>query len=211
MIIGVADYSTSEFNSLLDFSDVLPIFDDLDGNRLANGAIKDLFRRHNVQGTIGLALLHKHFDVCDGERITDVRGTSNPVTFELGEASTWRFSPERRQLVPLEYSVTQSKIDWETPSMQALLAEFSEMLLSKKADGILGLCSYPGDGYPGRVEFTVGRSNVNLTPQEANYLPSAGTREAAWFYTDDFIKRGCRCNCFKTEKHTYSHGYTVSS
>ncbi|KAK4132536.1 hypothetical protein BT67DRAFT_457301 [Trichocladium antarcticum] len=182
MAIAVADYSTANFNLLLDYSDVLPIFDSLDGDHLANGAIKDLFRRHNVQGTIGLALLHKHFDLCDGERITDVRGTSNP-----------------------------SKIDWQTSSMQAFLAEFSEMMVSMKANGILGLCSYPGDGYPGRVEFTVGRSNVNLTPQEASLLPSAGTREAAWFYTNDFIKRGCRCNCFKTKKHAHSHGYTVSS
>ena len=106
MAIAVADYSTANFNSLLDYSDVLPIFDSLDGDHLVNGAWKDVFRRHNVQGTVGLALLHKHFDLCDGERVTDIRGTSNPVTFELGEASTWRFSPERRQLVPLEYSIT---------------------------------------------------------------------------------------------------------
>ncbi len=46
---------------------------------------------------------------------------------------------------------------------------------------------------------------------KASLLPPAGTREAAWFYTDDFIKRGCKCNCFKTQKHTHSHGYTVSS
>ncbi|KAK4243569.1 hypothetical protein C7999DRAFT_18093 [Corynascus novoguineensis] len=211
MAFTVAEYSSAEFNSLLDFSDVLSAFDRLDGDKLVNGPIKDLFRRHNVQGTIGLALLHKHFNIYDGERVTDVRGTSNPVTFELGEASTWGLSPERRQLVPVEYSITQSKIDWQTLTMQAFLTEFSEMMVSIVADGILGLCAYPGDGYPGRVEFTVGRSNVNLTPQEANLLPSVGTREAAWFYSDDFIRRGCRCNCFKTQKHTHSHGYTVSS
>ncbi|KAK4150404.1 hypothetical protein C8A00DRAFT_46198 [Chaetomidium leptoderma] len=184
MAISVADYSTSDFNSLLDYADALPVFDGLDGDRLANGAMKDLFRRHNVQGTIGLALLHKHFNLCDGERVTDLRGTSNPVTFELGEASTWMFSPE---------------------------PEFSKLLVSMKADGIRGLCSYSGDGYPGRVEFTVGRSNVNLTPEEANLLPPAGTREAAWFYTDDFMDRGCKCNCFKNEKDAHSHGYTASS
>ena len=163
-------------NSLPDFSDALPIFDSLDGDHLANGAMKDLFRRHNVQGIIGLALTHKHFDLCEGERVTDIRGTSNPLTFELGEASTWRFSPERRQLVPLEFSTTQSKIDWQTPSMQAFLDEFSEIVVSEKADGILGLCSYPGDGYPGRVEVTVGRSNVNLTPEEVSYRTSPPVR-----------------------------------
>jgi hypothetical protein len=106
----------------------------------------------------------------DGERLTDVRGTSNPITFELGQPSVWRFSPERRQLVPLEYSVTQNHIDWQMSFMQGFLAEFSEILATLQADKILGLCSYPGDGYPGRVEFTVDRSNVNLTPEEVGYF-----------------------------------------
>jgi hypothetical protein len=42
---------------------------------------------------------------------------------------------------------------------------------------------------------------------QAGHLPSSTTTEAAWFYTDDFIKRGCKCNCFNTSGHTHSHGY----
>jgi len=35
--------------------------------------------------------------------------------------------------------------------------------------GIYGLGRYPGDGFPGRVEMTVGRSNVNLTPNQVSW------------------------------------------
>lgn len=115
-----------------------------------------------------------------------------------------------RELVPLEFSIAQRDIDWQMPSVQQFLTEFSKLLVTHNAENILGLCTYQGDGYPGRVEFTVGRSNINLTPDEvrlpsssditksvsdanhvyqAERLPSTSTREAAWFYTDDFIRR----------------------
>lgn len=172
MAIEVADYSAANFNRLLDYGDVLPKFDSLGGNDLAYGVMKDLFRRHKVEGVIGLALLHKHLILEDGERLTDVRGTSNPLTFELGRQSVWKVGSDGRKLVPLEFSIAQRDIDWQMPSMQEFLTEFSELLGTHNAENILGLCSYPGDGYPGRVEFTVGRSNINLTPDEVR-LPSS--------------------------------------
>jgi hypothetical protein len=49
----------------------------------------------------------------------------------------------------------------------------------------------------------------NANPLQAKLMPPSGTREAAWFYTDDFIERGCRCNCFTNQGHTHSHGYTT--
>jgi hypothetical protein len=87
MAINVADYSTVNFNRLLDYGDVLPKFDSLGGDDLAYGVMKDLFRRHKVENTIGLSLLHKHQTLENGERLTDVRGTSNPLTVELGRPS----------------------------------------------------------------------------------------------------------------------------
>jgi hypothetical protein len=212
MAIAVADYSVHEFNHLHDFGDALPKFDKLDGNDIATGTMKELFRRHKVDHIFGLTLLHKHSILHDGERLTDVRGTSNPLTFPVGNASIWKYNPGSRQLVPVEFSIDHDEVHWQDPGIQAFLTEFSEVVTKLEASQLLGLCRYPGDGYPGRVEFTTGRSNVNLTPEEAeDFLPSGGTREAAWFYTDDFTKRGCRCNCFTTPNHNHSHGYTVGN
>ena len=134
--------------------------------------MKDLFRLHNVENDLGLVLLHKHSMLHDGERLTDVRGTSNPLTFKIGQPSIWKISPDLKQLIPVEFSMENGDIDWQKPSMQRFLAAFACLLAEYDAEYIFGLCRYPGDGYPGRTEFTVGRSNVNLTPKEVSYYIS---------------------------------------
>ena len=46
------------------------------------------------------------------------------------------------------------------------------MLLAEGACDILGLSLYPGDGHPGRLDFRVGRSNVDLMPEEVSaFIP----------------------------------------
>ncbi|KAG6040800.1 hypothetical protein E4U41_007017 [Claviceps citrina] len=194
MAITMAPYAVNKFNNLFDFSDALPKFDKLDGQRIANEDMQELFRRHKVENILGLALLHRHSLLDEEERLTDVRGTSNPLTFAAGQPSVWKFDSDGQKLAPLEFSIEQREVNWQDPNMQAFLAEFFDLVKKMDAIDVLGLCGYPGDGYPGRVEFTTGRSNVNLTPDEAHeYLSGlvGGTREAAWFYTDDFQKRGC--------------------
>src|SRR6187551_2902191 len=92
-------------NRLLDYGGVLPKLDSLGGNDLTYGVMKDLFRRYKAEGVIGLVLLHKHLILEDGERLRDVKGTSSPLTFELGQPSVW--SVDSRKLVPLEFSIAQ--------------------------------------------------------------------------------------------------------
>ena len=48
-----------------------------------------LFRQHEVEDILGLALLHKHSKLEDNERLTDIRGTSKPLTFIMGIPSIW--------------------------------------------------------------------------------------------------------------------------
>ncbi|RMD42646.1 hypothetical protein DV735_g2517, partial [Chaetothyriales sp. CBS 134920] len=190
MSIAIVDYSVHEFNCLDDFVDALPKFDKIGGNGIATDTMMELFRRHKVDHIFGLTLLHKHSILHDGERLTDIRGTSNPLTFPLGTPSIWKYNPDTHQLIPVEFSIDHDEVNWQDPGIQAFLADFAQVITTLEASQLLGLRRYPGDGYPGCIEFTTGRSNVNLTPEEAkDYLPSGGTREAAWFYTDDFMKR----------------------
>jgi len=169
MAIGIAEYSPDNFNRLQDFRDALSGFDKLKGEVLASTTMKDLFRHHGVEGILGLQLLHKHDKLNDGERLTDVRGTSNPLTFDIGAIpSIWGFDSGIQQLVPLEYSLGAENIEWDAPNMQKFLVAFRETIMEKGVADIFGLSLYPGDGYPGRVEFSVGRGNVNLTPEEVS-------------------------------------------
>ncbi|CAG9939674.1 unnamed protein product, partial [Clonostachys rosea f. rosea IK726] len=127
--------------------------------------MKELLRRHKVDHVFGLTLLHKRSILHDGRWLTDDRGTSSPPMFPVGNASIWKYNPGSRQLVPFEFSIDYDEIHWQDPGLQAFLTEFSEVVTTLEASQLLGLCRYPGDGYPGRVEFTTGRRSVNLTPE----------------------------------------------
>lgn len=167
MAVDIAQYSVDKFNRQQDFRDALSAFDQRGGDSLANTTMRQLFRRHGVENILGLQLLHKHNKLDAGEVMTDVRGTSNPVTFDLGATpSIWGFDPAIKQLVPLEYSLGAGNVTWDAPNMQQFLRAFHDIIIKEGVDDIFGLSLYPGDGYPGRVEFSVGRSNVNLTPDE---------------------------------------------
>jgi len=50
------------------------------------------------------------------------------------------------------------------------------MIVSIEANRILSLYTYPGDRYLGQVEFTISRSNVNLTLYKVSYRPSPPIR-----------------------------------
>lgn len=169
MAITVAPYSFEVFNRIPIFGDALPKFDRLNGHEIAKNQMRELFRRYKVEHVLGLALVHKHSFLDQGERLTDVRGTSNPLTFAAGRPSVLKFSDDGQQLAPLEFSLDQQEINWQDPNMQEFLAEFFRIVKQMDAVNLFGLCGYPGDGYPGRVEFSSGRSNVNLTPDEVSF------------------------------------------
>jgi hypothetical protein len=165
--VDVAQYSVDHINRQQDFPGALLAFDQRGGDTLANTTMRELFRRHGVENILGLQPLHKHNKLDAGEVMNDVCGTSNPVTFDLGATpSIWGFDPAVQQLVPLEYSLGAASVAWNAPNMQGFLKAFYEVIVREGVDDIFGLSLYPGDGYPGRVEFSVGRSNVNLTPDE---------------------------------------------
>lgn len=102
--------------------------------------------------------------------------------------------------------------DWESAHIQNFLTELAEMILKSGADGVYGLARYPGDGFPGRTEITVGRANVNLTPkQAAKYDWSGGQSEAAWYYEGGFYKRSCGCACLSHHTSESHHQHYVPS
>ncbi|KAI0190541.1 hypothetical protein F4808DRAFT_453854 [Astrocystis sublimbata] len=81
-----------------------------------------------------------------------------------------------------------------------------------KINGVYCLVVYPGDDFPGRVEMTVGRANVNLTPAQAARHDPAQQSEAAWYFSEALTKRGCACNCFhhRTPQTSHTHVQTIT-
>ncbi|KAJ4318010.1 hypothetical protein N0V84_007064 [Fusarium piperis] len=111
------------------------------GNDWVNETFGPLFRKHGVDNLLGLALLHHHFTLEEGELLTDVREFSMD-----GDESTVNHP------------------NWA--ELRQFLEELSTVFVDRGVGKTYGLVRYPGDDFPGRVEMTVGRANVNLTPKQ---------------------------------------------
>ena len=76
MAVVLASYQHDSFNSLPPFEVAGPTFDKADGHDIVTKIMTPLFRKHNVETTIGLQLLHNHFELQSEERLVDLNGTS---------------------------------------------------------------------------------------------------------------------------------------
>jgi hypothetical protein len=51
-------------------------------------------------------------------------------------------------------------------SNQSFFLEYATTVNKYGFEGLFGFTRYPGDGFPGRVEVSAGRTNINLTPAQ---------------------------------------------
>ncbi len=61
-----------------------------------------------------------------------------------------------------------TELDLANTDQRAFFDAFKELLRKYNAEGLWGLCRYPGDDFPGRVEVTEGRANINLRPEDVS-------------------------------------------
>lgn len=54
--------------------------------------------------------------------------------------------------------------------MQKFLIELSDLILDFRVNSTYKLVCYSKDDFPGRVEMTVNRANVNLTPTQVREI-----------------------------------------
>ncbi|OAA76549.1 hypothetical protein LEL_06233 [Akanthomyces lecanii RCEF 1005] len=188
------------YNTLPDVSSAFAAYDKCSGDALAKHLMRDLFRTHNVQGTFGLVLLHRHCLLSTGERMTAMRGAKSPAPSQLGDPAVWRVNMADGRMIPVEFALEAGEVDWRDLRLQVFVKEFLALLIEHHAHKHFGLCLYPGDGYPGHIEVTDGRSTVGLSPDEAHTLPPGDLREAAWFYSNDHLERGYKNYCFNSRQ-----------
>jgi hypothetical protein len=170
MKIGVKDYDISFFNATPDLPRALAKHAQVGGDDEI-GKFGPVFAKHSVEKLIGMTLIHHHFDLEPGEYLTEVAGTSTAWKSRTGTIPhVWALDSAEKVLVPLEFVMMDNPapINWDDPVMQAFLEDFIETSKATKSAGVYGLTTYPGDDFPGRVEMTVGRANVNLTPTQVS-------------------------------------------
>jgi hypothetical protein len=174
-------YNPEAFNKLPSISDAVAKFDALDGDTLVSTSFRELFLRHNMDRTFGLILLHRHFELDLNERLVSYGDTSVP--WQLSKISkhimpsNWLLSGDGA-IRPYEFCYAPAVDEATGPNLansdqRAFFGALLELLYEHKAEDLWGLCRYPGDDFPGRVEVTEGRANINLRPEDvSNYLSS---------------------------------------
>lgn len=173
--LGIESYDPLAFDNLPLISGAVAKFDAINGETLVSTVFRELFLRYQMDRTFGLTLLHRHFDLDKTERLVDYGGTSVP--WRLGkisgsiQASSWLLSDNG--LRPYEFYYTSVRDEATEPDVananqRAFFHDFKGLLSKYKAYGVFGLCRYPGDDFPGRVEVTKGRANINLKPDDVS-------------------------------------------
>lgn len=170
----VEPYSVAAFNSTPALDVALQKHENVGGNDWVHTVLGPIFQKHRLEKILGINLLHHHFRLENGEYLTEVSGTSTPWKSQTGaQASLWAFDADSLHLQPLEFSMDNddSRVpypEWLSDKMASFLKDLSDALTLYNVNGIYGLTRYPGDDFKGRVEMTVGRANVNLTPAQAS-------------------------------------------
>ncbi|KAH8198649.1 hypothetical protein TruAng_007190 [Truncatella angustata] len=172
--MALAAYSPATYNDL----PYLPVagesFDKKNGYELV-ATFRELFLDHKVDRVFGLSLLHRHFDLDERERLVEYNGTAVPWNQDIKkfvQPNNWVF--EGHIFRPFEFyyngveGATKDVVTPDTTKYQAFVESFKGLLVQYNAADLFGLCSYPGDDYPGRVEVTQARANINLHPKDVS-------------------------------------------
>ena len=190
MAVVLANYDHGSFNSLPPFEVASPSFDNVHGLDIVANIMTPLFRKHGVERTLGLQLLHQHFELQPKERLVDFNGTSIPIVPGIDQLlnftpSVWGIecANNKIKLSPLEFALNSGDITLDTSSpwsksnfdnfiasKEEFFIEYTQLVKDLGIEGIFGFARYPSDGYPGRVEITVGRTHVNLTPTQVGNI-----------------------------------------
>jgi hypothetical protein len=172
-------YDPEAFNKLPSISDAVTKFDAIDGDSLVSTSFRELFLRYNMDRTFGLILLHRHFELDQNERLVSYGDTSVP--WRLSKISknitpsNWLLSGDGA-IQPYEFCYTPAMDEATGPNLansdqHAFFGALIRLLRKHKAESLWGLCKYPGDDFPGRVEVTEGRANINLRPEDVSNYP----------------------------------------
>jgi len=185
-------YSSSAFNTLTSLHDANAEFKERNAAEVMNSVFAGIFIKHNVDGLLGVQLLHRHFSLGNDERLVDVGNASVPWSNVGSEALdsriipvSWAFKGDSYH--PYEFKFippTQARRSQELqePTIQEpFLVEFNEALKTHHLQGILGIRSLKGDFKRPEMEITNGRSNITFE-YNSDAAEADNAIEASWAF-----------------------------
>ncbi|KAF4992912.1 hypothetical protein FGRMN_6855 [Fusarium graminum] len=168
------------------------------------GPIRNLFIKHGVADSLGLILLHKHFNLNKGQALVDYNGTAMAWDLEdttvsecgllqkhggLIKPRAWLLSPTKNKLIPYEFYFQHLKaIDKpaykQTPSAKFtvdFVNEFAEIVTRDKLSNVLGVCLLKSP-LKTEIETSEGCANISMSVVDDGTFNSSNSIEAIWNY-----------------------------
>jgi len=151
-----------------------------------NSVLAGIFTKHNVDGFLGVQLLHRHFSLDNDERLVDVGGASVPWSNDGSEALDLRILPvswafEGDTYHPYEFKFVPPAEEFHEPVVpEPFLIEFNEAIKTHNMQGVLGIRSLKTAKKP-EMEITKGRANVTFD-YDSDVAEYDNAIEASWAF-----------------------------
>lgn len=174
MAFLIAPYSTGHFNQIPELRSSHKSLLSRGGTRMIERIFKPLILHHKLERVFGVGLLHRHFDLYGREKLVEFDNLAFPLDLQYDNDG-----PPGGKILPCGWAVVDGKLtpyefyfeplvgkELDYDKLGAFLVEYLETVKTMGLERTLCLRLFPGEGYVGGLEITVGRSNWNLLPHE---------------------------------------------
>ena len=208
-------YSHETFHSAVHISDAGEEYRKRDAQKFVDGTLAPIFKKHKVEETFGVGLVHRHFDIKEDEKLVEFNNVSTPWTIDAGlnEVAVkgtnsliyevaWMLNKDGKWMA-YEYAFSPVRgkdsyvVDIRDPKHHDFLVEYTAALKAGGWEKLLGMRAWPGPGFNGVLEFTQGKANINLVPEQFDLSQEDGIgyQETMWFWAEEFAKKHTNCYC----------------
>lgn len=212
-------YTAELHNALLGADDAADRFESLNGKAAVDGVLKDIIFRYNVADDFAIRLLHRHFDVKDGEKVVHHGNVAMPWEIpSLPEAVRERVVPSSFMTTssglffPYEFTYGDSKGTGRSPDeLLALHGDFiRDFGAALQQLGLIDVLSLAVAALmPGGIgmETTEGRANITIPMEASDALGGDGHIETVWTFDPlkPHAKGKCKYFCRKKDSHVRIH------
>ncbi|KAJ5363753.1 uncharacterized protein N7496_009466 [Penicillium cataractarum] len=166
-------YDVGAFNNLPSLNETHNQFMEINGLKVLEELLHELFLRYQMTETLGVALLLSHFVLKDHEILVDANGTSTPWDLRGADStptglakygstikpSSWMVTDDN--LRPYEFCFDGSAGTSAPDPCASFIEDLSAILKANNLSNVLGLYRIV-DTSNGQIEFTEGRANVTF-------------------------------------------------
>ena len=179
-------YSRDTFHNAFHISTAGDEFQERNGQKFISNILAPIFKKHRVEEVFGIGLVHRHFDIEEDEKLVEFNNISTPWAVDVGlhelvgkktdsliYETSWMLDTDNKWMA---YEFSFSPVGGQDsyivnigdPKHYDFLVEYTQALKAAGWGDLLGLRAWPGPGFSGVFEFTQGKANINLIPEQAS-------------------------------------------